>query len=52
MLDKNIVDSYINRKEFKKFFNVSDDYRLKSELLGRGEYNINYIFTLEDGTKK
>lgn len=35
MLDKNIVDSYINRKEFKKFFNVSDDYRLKSEQIGR-----------------
>ncbi len=35
MLDKNIVDSYINRKEFKKFFNVSDDYRLKSERLDK-----------------
>ena len=52
MLDKNIVDSYINRKEFKEFFGVSEDYKLESELLGRGEYNINYLFSLEDGTKR
>ena len=52
MLDKNIVDSYINRKEFKEFFGVSEDYKLESELLGWGEYNINYLFSLEDGTKR
>ena len=52
MLDKNIVDSYINRKEFKEFFGVSEDYKLESELLGRGQYNINYLFSLEDGTKR
>ncbi len=52
MLDKNIVDSYINRKEFKEFFGLSEYYKLESELLGRGEYNINYLFTLEDATKR
>ena len=51
MLNNEIVDNYINSTEFKRAFNVVDSYKLKSELLGQGEYNINYSFKLEDGKK-